>query len=178
MSTRFASSIFRLWCCLALLIVATLPSRAETVAQTVNKARHNYARIEQDLKHFTRRETELSDFSTEGGDLVAYFQKGAVRKLVAQYYGESGHATEEYYFSGGRLFFVLRTEMHYDKPTEIYGKAARKAQNRSYFADGKLVRWVDENGKIRPAGQEYTTQERETLAQARLLLSKAKALLD
>jgi hypothetical protein len=80
------------------------------------------------------------------------------------------------------LFFVLRTELRYDKPLAAdqtqRAKVATREQNRSYFAQGKLVRWVDENGKNRPAGQEYTAHERETLAQARLLLSKANALLN
>jgi hypothetical protein len=51
-------------------------------------------------------------------------------------------------------------------------------QNRSYFAQGKLVRWVDQDGKIRSTGNDFLNQEREILAQARRLLSTANALMD
>jgi hypothetical protein len=170
--------------CIPILLLAAAPSRAETEAQTVARARQNYASIEGNLKSFQRVTSDLSGYSTEGGTLVAYFQGGAVRKLVAQYYGESGRATEEHYFSGGRLFFVLRTELRYDKPQTFdadqkqRAKVATREQNRSYFAQGKLVRWVDETGRNRTAGQEWNTHEREALAQARRLLIKANALLD
>jgi hypothetical protein len=185
MSTRFPVSALKWWCCLALLNFAVTPLRAATVSQTVAKARRNYGHIERNLEHFKRMETDLSGYSTEGGTLVAYFHDGAVRKLIARYFGEAGQATEEYYFAGGRLFFVLRTELRYDKPLSAaaenkrrVGTAASRLQTRSYFADGRLVRWVDQSGKARPADKEFTTQERETLAQARRLLSSANALLN
>ncbi|HEX8237889.1 MAG TPA: hypothetical protein VF600_18255 [Abditibacteriaceae bacterium] len=185
MSTRFVFVPLAVCCCLVALTITASPSRGKTVLQTVAKARRDYARIERDAKHFTRIQTDLSGYSTEGGTLVAYFQDGAARKLVAQYYGETGRATEEYYFAGGRLFFVLRTELRYDKPLNVavedkseVGKVVKQTRNRYYFAEGKLVRWVDESGKNRPAGKEFTAQERETLAQARRLLAKADALLD
>jgi hypothetical protein len=178
MSTRFTFIPLFVCCGLATMFLEAAPVQAKTGSQTVATARRNYEAIERNIKRFQRLETDLFDYSTEGGTLVAYFENGAARKLVAQYYWETGHAVEEYYFSGGRLFFVLRTEMHYDKPSEIYGKAARKAQNRSYFADGKLVRWIGGNGKARAAGQEFAAHERQTLAQARRLLSKANALLN
>jgi hypothetical protein len=185
MSTRISSALLRVGFCLVTLILAATPTRAESVSQTVAQARQTYAQIERNLKHLRRAETDLSGYSVEGGSLVAHFENGTVRKLQARYLGEAGRAVEEYYFAGGRLFFVLRTELRYDKPLSTTveggtgtGNVAKRMQNRSYFAQGKLVRWVDQDGKIRSTGKDFLNQEREILAQARRLLSTANALMD
>jgi hypothetical protein len=42
---------------------------------------------------------ELSGFSTEGGELTAYFDGSKIVKISATYQGETGSAFEEFYFT-------------------------------------------------------------------------------
>ena len=84
----------------------------------------------------------MTGFSAEGGTLVAFYEGDALRKLVATYLGESGKASEEYYFWDGQLFFVFRTDSTYDKP---FGTVVRTDENRYYFANARMIRWIDES---------------------------------
>jgi len=115
----------------------------------------------------------LSGFSAEGGELVAYFHGPSVMKMVATYFGESGKATEEFYFWNGRLIFVLRVDSRYDKP--LSGKVVKKTEDRFYFRDDKLIRWVDENGKeVASEKTEYAEKQKEYLESSKQLSDGAR----
>src|SRR5258708_6861556 len=78
--------------------------------------RARYEAVNRSAKRYTKVERDLQGYSVEGGSLTGYFAGPMVRKMVAIHYGETGRAAEEYYFWNGRLFFVLRTDSHYDQP--------------------------------------------------------------
>jgi hypothetical protein len=95
-------------------------------------------------------------------------------KMVATYLGESGKASEEYYFWDGKLIFVLRTEFRYDKP--LSGKVTAKTENRFYFGNDKLIRWIDENGKQAASDSpDYHAKQKEFLESSRLLSEGAQS---
>ena len=110
----------------------------------VESIRQHYASINQNAPRYRRVKKNLAGYSAEGGELVAYFHGPSVMKMVATFFGETGRAVEEYYFWNGQLIFVFQTDNRYDKP---FGKVVRKIENRFYFKDGKMIRWLDENGK-------------------------------
>lgn len=95
----------------------------------------------------------------KGGELTAYFSGQSLRKLVAKFYGETGQAPEEYYFWDDRLFFVLRVESRYDKP--LSGVIKRKSEERFYFADDALIRWLDPEKKEVSASLAFQERGRE-----------------
>lgn len=139
--------------------------------------RARYAQINRDLKRYTRVETDLMDESTEGGRLTAYYFKGAPRKLVARYYGETGRATEEYYFWNNSLFFVLRAEERYRNPIGVDSSPTVRSrqEDRYYFARGRLTRWVNPRGRQVPVDRVDARQrELEVLNDARRLLALAR----
>jgi len=111
----------------------------------VESIRQRYANINTKVATYRKVKKDLSGFSAEGGELVAYFHGPSIMKMVATFYGEMGRAVEEYYYWKGELIFVFRQESRYDKP--LSGKVVSKKESRFYFAEDKLVRWIDENGK-------------------------------
>lgn len=115
------------------------------VEDPINTIRQHYASINRNAARYKKVRKELSGFSTEGGVLVAYFDGPAIMKIVATFYGESGKASEEFYYWEGKLIFVLRTDYRYNKP--LSGKVVRTTMNRYYFSNDKLIRWIDENGR-------------------------------
>src|SRR4028119_1917311 len=121
-----------------LMVAAHCGHAAEPAIEAI---RAQYARVNRELKRCTQGKSNLEGYSTAGGTLTAYFRNLSPRKLVAQFYGETGRATEEYYFWNNRLFFVIRRESRYDKP---FGIVQSTTENRYYFTGGKLIRWVDE----------------------------------
>jgi len=140
----------------------------------IESIRQHYANVNQNVARYRRVKKNLSGFSAEGGELVAYFHGPTAMKLVATFFGETGRTVEEYYFWNGQLIFVLQTENRYEKP--LSGKVVRKMENRFYFKDDKLIRWLDENGKeVAPDSSEYTPKQADNLKFARLFVEGAKS---
>lgn len=143
-------------------------------ADPVQTIRQQYAAINRGLARYKKVKKKLSGFSLEGGDLVAYFDGPAVVKIVANHYGEGGKATEEYYYSKGKLIFVYRKDYHYDKP--MSGKVVRSEENRFYFDKDRLIRWINEAGKEVSAGStEYQQKQDEYVQISNQLLDGARS---
>jgi hypothetical protein len=162
-----------LLCVVAFVSFSLASYAADSVDQTMMAIRSRYAKINRDLKRYKRVERALTGYSTEGGSLVCYSLGSAPRKMVAQYLGETGKASEEYYFWNNRLFFLLRTESQYDKP---FGHVVTTKQSRFYFDGGRLIRWVDARNKdvplTRPDAQQRASR---ILEDARKLLTVARS---
>lgn len=136
-----------------------------TVENQVRTIRSRYDAVDRGLRRCRQVKRDLPGESTEGGELTAYFSGRSLRKLAAKFYGETGQALEEYYFWDDRLFFVLRVESRYDKP--LSGKVKNRTEERFYFADGAMIRWLDPRKKKVPAGPEFQQRGRDWLAQAK-----------
>ena len=126
------------------------------------------------IKPVTR---DLENYSLEGGQLVAYLRKDVPVKMVAKQFGETYKTTSELYFWQGRLFFVLETSERYnhsvaDLDTPL--KVVSREQSRYYFKNGKLWRWIDEDGITVESGAEFKSQEKEQLSFSREMLAGAR----
>jgi predicted transcriptional regulator len=129
------------------------------VEEKVKAIRIRYDEVEKDLKNCKQVKRAVMDESAEGGELTAYFSGQSLRKLVGIFYGETGKTLEEYYFWDERLFFVLRVDSHYDKP--LSGVTTRKSEERFYFADDALIRWLDSEKKEVSAGSAFQERGRQ-----------------
>lgn len=153
---------------LAVLIASLVSSMgwaANSSAQTtdaIQSIRQQYAVINKRVARYKKVRKELSGFSAEGGQLTAYFDGPAIVKIAATYYGETGRAEEEYYYQDGKLIFVYRKDSTYSRP--MSGKVIRKSENRFYFRNDQLIKWLDENGKEVSTGPESKKEQDEYLA--------------
>ena len=82
-------------------------------------------------------------------------------KVVANHYGAMGRTVEEYYYSDGKLIFVFERVFHYNKP--MSGKVIRTGENRYYFNNDYLIRWMDENGKQSDVSSEEALTRQKVL---------------
>ena len=155
----------------ALALLVPIAARADNAAQT----RARYATVDKavpKLKPITR---ELDGYSGERGELTAYFQNGAPVKLVARHFFNTFRLTDELYFWQGRLLFVSTTKESYNDTISAPNlKIVSRTQNRYYFKNGQLWRWVDDNGKIIGSGAEFEAQEKDQLTFAREMLAGAR----
>jgi hypothetical protein len=153
---------------ISLSLLAVLPTRTEgagaALEEKVKAIRQRYAEVERELKQCRQVKRDLPGESAEGGELTGYFKEASLRKLTAQFYGESGKALEEYYFWDGQLFFILRTESRYTKP--LSGIVKKKTEERFYFDDGRLIQWLGADKKPMAIGSEAQERGRELLTQA------------
>ena len=159
------------------LTLFLFPVFAQTSAQTTDPIapiRQHYAQINRNARLYRKVKKELSGFSAEGGELVAYFHGPSIMKMVATYFGEGGKATEEYYYWDGKLIFVLRTDYRYNRP--LTGKIVKTEVSRFYFNDDKLIRWIDETGKQMAAGTtEYQEKQKEYLESSKQFSDGARS---
>ena len=84
----------------AILTVSTasvFPASAQdSEAQAVAAIRQHYATVNKNLSRYKTVRKELAGFSTEGGELTAYFEGAAIRKIAVKHQGETGRSFEEY----------------------------------------------------------------------------------
>ena len=159
---------------LALTAPSVFANPATQTADPIESIRQHYTQINRNSRLYRKIKKELSGFSGEGGELVAYFHGPSIMKMAATFYGETGKATEEYYYWDGKLIFVLNTDFRYDKP--LSGKVVKTTENRFYFNDDKLIRWMDENGKqVASDSNEYLEKQKEYPAISKLFSDGARS---
>ena len=143
-------------------------------ADPIETIRQHYASINKNVPLYRRVKKDLSGFSGEGGQLLAYFHGPSVMKMVATFFGETGKAVEEYYFWNGKLIFVFSTDNRYDKP--LSGKVVRKNESRFYFKDDKLIKWLGGDGKeVGSDSTEYAGKQTDYLKIAKQLSDGASS---
>lgn len=146
----------------AAVSVRAADSSAEEKVKTI---RAHYSEIEGSLKNCKQLKRDLPEESTEGGELTAYLKDSSVRKLSAKFFGEMGRTLMEYYFWDNQLIFVLRVESRYTKI--LSGVVKSKTEERFYFSDGSLIRWLDAKNKDVTASPDKAARERDHLADAK-----------
>ncbi len=149
------------------------PAAAAGVQEPIAAIRKQYSAINKRASRYKKVRKELSGFSLEGGELVAYLNGSVVVKLVARHYGESGNSLEEYYYSQGQLIFVFERVSHYSQP--LSGKVVHAEENRFYFNDDNLIRWIGEKGKVVSVNEDYRLKERILLENSNKFLIGARS---
>jgi len=157
------------------MVLLALPARGPTGAQddsAIARIRREYAAVNAGLARCEHREQDVFGMSTEGGSLEVYRCGGAIRKLVAVYYGETGQSREEWYLAGDRPFFVYRVGQRYDRP---FGKVVRREEERVYLRNGRMIRWIGDDGQARSvATAEARGRMGELSEEAAELLDRAR----
>ena len=134
---------------------------AQTSDSAISDIRKEYQVIRQNLSTYDTTIISLLVESTERGQGVAYWDATKIKLIEVVWWGEMGKRKVQYYFDGGQLFFAISRDYEYNRPIywdeerakEIGDKASfdeKKTEireNRFYFQDGKLIRWINENNK-------------------------------
>ena len=113
-------------------------------AALIGKIRAEYQKINSEKLRMVSAEPQNE--ASEGGEGYKYYSGNALRKIVMDYRGAIGGQTGEYYFADGQLCFAFIVAYQYDKP--MSGHIVERKENRYYFHNGQLIRWIDEHGKI------------------------------
>lgn len=142
--------------------------------ESISSIRERYAAVNKNLPKYRVVKKELSGFSAEGGELVAYVDGASVVKMAATHLGETGRSFEEFYYRGGGLVFVFYRRETYDAP--MSGKVSKREEERFYFADGRLIRWLDQRGwAVAPGREEYREAQARHLESSRRFVEGARS---
>ena len=152
---------------------AFLQSHAQS-QDAVLTIRRQYAAINFNAAKYKKVKKELLGFSAEGGELIAYLNGPTIVKITATFFGELGRATDEFYYSNDKLIFAYRKHSHYSG--HLTGKVVRTTENRYYFKDDKLIRWIGEDGKqVSPSAPEFSQGEARLLASSKQFIEGARS---
>ena len=161
--------VFSIAISLGIVLGANGLAAAQT-ADPIAAIRQHYSDINRKVPTYKKVKKNLSGYSAEGGTLVAYFHGPSIMKMTAVYFGETGRASEEYYYWNGKLIFVFHKEERYDKP--LSGKVVSTKENRFYFANDNLIKWIDESGK---EATDFQSSEAQYLKSSKELSEGAKS---
>lgn len=157
-----------------LVICSPIPKAGAQTKDPILSIRQQYAAINKRTSRYRTVKKPLTGFSLEGGEMTAYFDGPLIVKITATHFGELGRTVEEYYFQQGKLIFVFEKVFVYNRP--LSGKVVSSEESRFYFQDGKMIRWLEPNGKRSIAdAEEYALKEREHLDISNLLTNGARS---
>ena len=129
-------------------------SAKDSTELIILKIRKEFAGINAESKKYRLVLKDIRGLSTEGGELKSYYDGDELKKSVLTLFGEMGRSVNEYYFAGEQVFFCYERHIEYDKPMYMKEMRIKKIEeNRYYFNNEKLIRWVGASGKIVPSEQ-------------------------
>jgi dsDNA-binding SOS-regulon protein len=93
-------------------------------------------------------------------ELKGWMDGQELKKILAVIPGEDGDGVEEYYLENGKPLFVFS---HYSTVNPQDAKTPIQVENRFYFKDGKLSKWLDHEKKVVAANDPDFKSEAERL---------------
>lgn len=159
---------------LTILLLTSGWSCAQSTSEDIKNIRAMYKDIRDHYETYDTTAAEVWDESTEGGEVIGYYDDGDLKLMEVWLYGETRRSKTEYYYNNGQLFFVFDVDYKYNRP--IYWDEETAAQNndteafdddktvilenRYYFKDEQLIRWIKHNKeKVDSDDEDYKTKE-------------------
>lgn len=116
----------------------------------------------------------------EGGDVVSYLHGDSVKLIIETDYWETGKVSSAYYYDNNEIIFVYSIVYRYKVP--IYDTSFNMndnvlEENRFYFNNRKMIRWIDEKKKNIAVGCiEFKEREKGQLQYSSALMRDALKL--
>ena len=136
---------------LLLCLAISLTVHAET---DTSHHRAVYAEINQS-EGSCRKVTASVKVDAETVSLTAWIDAGEVRKLIVKR-GNAVHEIDEYYLENEKPLFVFST---YDKPDSDARSGTLHVEERIYFENGNIVKWLNNDKSAAVLhGEDYESQ--------------------
>lgn len=153
------------------LAIGSLLACAANVDDGVGEIHQELKRIRSHLSDMESTERILLGISAEGASVIAYRENGAIRKIAVEALGETGKYLADFYFKDRRFFFSHVRIIDYggNIMEALEDKELRKdvvEEDRFFFADDKLIRWLKFEKQILPSDPRYQEKGQAILAEA------------
>lgn len=99
--------------------VVSFGALSGSVSERIGWIKREYSETRENLNQYKKIEYGFSGESAEGEGGYGYIaEHGEIRCIEVTYYGETGKASYEFYFSNGSPYFIL--EQHYEYNAPMY----------------------------------------------------------
>jgi hypothetical protein len=157
---------------LVFVLTAMISGFSQTEEELVKSIREWFTATNSGLSSYDLTEKEVSDESTEGGAMKAYYQNKELKLLHCEFFGEMGNIVEDYYYNSGNLYFVFSVRTTYSAPVyEEVEKTTTSEENRYYFNNEKMIRWLDKDKvKVDVNSEDFKTMGQSIFDESKRLL--------
>ena len=145
--------------------------------KTIDDIRKNFSEIRKNISSMSKEKKDLDELSTEGVEAIIYRQNGKIKLIELNAYMEMGIEKDEYYFKDGKVFFVYTKEENFNAPptTKFFDESKIEiSENRYYFIDNKLVKWLKDKDVVPPSSKDYAKTQNQILEFTNFLLKKVE----
>lgn len=171
---------------LAMFVLFLCGSAAQAEDPTILHIRQEYRSIRNAVPTMQVESSELSGYSTEGGEAQAFREsKGDIRLIKVRLFFESGKVFEEFYYENGMLIFAFYQSHRYNVPFNVTPEIAKETgveafdpektvitEDRYYFDNGTMIRWLDASKReVTPDSTEFKKSEKEITDMSHKMLS-------
>ena len=153
-------------------VISTLFSCAAKVDDGVREIRQEFWHVQSSISTLQKTQRILFGISTEGAAVTAYRENGVIRKIVVEALGETGKYLADFYFENKRLIFSHIRLIDYgghimEAREEKHLRDEIVEEDRFYFADGKLIKWMRFEEQTLPYKPGYEEKGQSVLGEAK-----------
>jgi hypothetical protein len=160
-------------CVLLVLASANAYAQPDTAHARQVFAETNKRLTQLDSLNFVAKRPDAA-YKAEGR---AWFDGSAIAKIAVIERDDSGDVVSEFYYSAGALVFVYEAVKGFADSGNS-NKQVTKLEERYYFRDGKLVKWISGMGKDQgenpSSSQDFTEVGKSRLAASNAFSSAAR----
>lgn len=107
--------------------VVSFSALSDSAGERISWIRREYSETRENLNKYRKVEYDFSGESAEGaGGYGCVAKDGEIKYIEVTYYGETGKAGYEFYFSNGTPYFILEQYYEYNVPMYITEETAKK----------------------------------------------------
>ncbi len=155
----------------------------------IQNIRSKYTKTQNNLKDYYKTSIEITGESAEGGQATAYYHNDSLELIEIIWLGETGKRQLEYYLDNGKLIFAFDQNFEYNRPIYLDKQTAKEQgddeffdpkktkikENRYYFNQEKLFRWLNNNNKEQDLTTELSTNiENELITHCHKMINQFK----
>lgn len=160
--------------------IKEIRQRYSAVHNSINeykKLKNNDINVYKDLNPIRYSFESTTVFRLGMIDLERFYDKDNLRKTVVKFEGDRGDLVSEYYYWQDSVFFVFKRRIDYGKPkwsSNIDLNKIEIKEDRYYFHNDSLIRWVDHEGNIVDLKEIDSNIGKQILSDANLYLELKK----
>ena len=161
---------------------------AQTDSSKIQVIKDNFKSINQ-TTNWTKTEAIKLEETTEGGEMLVYYNGTEIKKLTVNEFGEIFKQIREYYLLNGNLSFAYFKLYKYNRPINWDSTAMKEnkddqvwdfekskiEEQRFYFDNSEMLQWINENNlKEKNSTQPFKDKANEVMKEFNRLMSKIK----
>lgn len=149
----------------AVIIFTVSVAFAQKSEKQIAAIRTEVKRINKNASSYNRKTESIEGISLEGTEATYYSSGKSLKKISAKIYGETYRATAELFYRDEQLIFAFQRVEKYDTQIAVDPppKVVKIEEIRSYFANGKMIGFLQGKKVIKPGNAAFKKEEKDTV---------------